>query len=959
MKSMLWETERQEMELKKSVLNGLCLLLTILMLGSLFSTAGHASAEETQIVTQGTETTAENGAVKVSKTIVPTAEENIFTITLKIVTTEALQEMSLSPDAAVVLVMDISNSMDEKIGGKKGSTKMQAARNAATSFIESFAKESQTAEADTIRKVGIVTFGSTSSTVQELTDIKTGKDQLKTAVTRISTPWQDFMGGTNIEAGLTQAYTMLNASGVAKSNCYILLLSDGKPTYHNTQNGYSDGGSGNSTEHADHSNVFNGSTGIADQISKAGMTVLSVYIGNENDRISCTTCSLNESIKNWLGRFSDAVYTTAEEENLIAHFENISKLITIYANAWRVEDPMGQYIEYQGLTSVNNTVLYYNDTHTLRWNLRADTPLQTTGQEKTYAISYRIKLLNTAAGFTENTPYNTNGSTVLYYFLSEHAQEANPTLKQIQFNVPQVKGYLADIVFTKIAADTQKPLAGAVFSLRGTNGVNMTATSAADGSVIFLNVPSGYSYSLTETAAPYGYQADSSPRQVTVSYDVPSITGLSNGVWYNEVPVINITAEKTWADDNNNDGLRPEFITVQLLKDGDPYGDPVMITADQEWTYTWNGVPQYAGGKEIVWSVREHAVAGYTPAYDGLKITNTHENETTALTFLKEWNDDDNNDGLRPDFIILRVTGSVNGDTVYANQVVLSEDNGWTDTLTQLPKYKNGALIQYTCTEDPIEGYSASYSTTQQGTILITNTHESETISLTLMKEWNDNDNNDGKRPESVTVRIAGSVNGDTVYTSQTVLSKDNNWTDTLTQLPKYENGALIQYACVEDSVEGYSAAYNVTENSVFIITNTHESETVSLAFLKEWHDDNNRDGLRPDFVTIRISGSADGDTVYSGQVTLSKDNQWSAVLGQLPKFHNGVSIQYSYQEDPVEGYSASYTTTRQGTILITNTHEPHAIPKNDGDKPLFLYGVLFITAAAGLLVIKKKYKKE
>ncbi len=756
--------------MKKGFLNGLCIFLTVLMLSSLLSTVSHASTEETlkQIVTQGTEKSAENDAVKVSKTIAPADEENLFTVTLKVTTTETLHEMSFSPDAAVVLVIDISNSMNESMGR---TSRINAAKASANSFIESFAKEAQAAGTDTVRKVGIVTFGSTSATIQELTDIKTGKDQLKSAVARISTPRQNSMGGTNIEAGLTQAYTMLNVSGIAASNCYILLLSDGKPTYHNTQNGYSDGGSGSSTEHEDHYNVYNGSSGIADRITKAGMTVLSVYIGNENDRINCTwqNCSLNETIKNWLGRFSAAVYTATEEEKLLEHFENISKLITIYANAWRVEDPMGTYMEYRGLTADNDTVFFYEDTHTLQWNLRADTPVQTAGQEKTYAVSYRIKLLNTAEGFKRDTAYDTNKTTVLYYFLSQHAQEENPTLKQLTFDIPQVKGYLADVTFQKIAGDTLAALPGAVFSLQGENGINMTAVSAADGSVIFPNVPSGYSYYLTETAAPYGYETDNTPRLVTISYGTVTITGLADGLWINQVPTIDITAIKTWEDDDNNDGMRPSSITVQLLKDGNNYGNPVTLVPDVngKWTHTWNNVPQYADGKEIVWSVKEKTA----------------------------------------------------------------------------------------------EGYSVSYETTQPGTILI---------------------------------------------------------------------------------------------------TNTHEKETISLAFLKKWQDDNNRDGLRPESVTVRVSGSADGDTVYSNQVVLSQEHQWAAVLTQLPKFHEGVPIQYTYQEDPVEGYSAAYEITRQGTILITNTHEPHAIPKNDGDTPLFLYGVLFMTAAVGILGMnRKKHRKE
>ena len=50
--------------------------------------------------------------VRVSKTIQGTDEENVFDITLEVETDQKIQTTTSSPDAAVVLVLDLSSSMD-------------------------------------------------------------------------------------------------------------------------------------------------------------------------------------------------------------------------------------------------------------------------------------------------------------------------------------------------------------------------------------------------------------------------------------------------------------------------------------------------------------------------------------------------------------------------------------------------------------------------------------------------------------------------------------------------------------------------------------------------------------------------------------------------------------------------------------------------------------------------------
>ncbi|MBR5739726.1 MAG: Cna B-type domain-containing protein, partial [Firmicutes bacterium] len=74
------------------------------------------------------------------------------------------------------------------------------------------------------------------------------------------------------------------------------------------------------------------------------------------------------------------------------------------------------------------------------------------------------------------------------------------------------------------------------------------------------------------------------------------------------------------------EGKRPASITVNLLVDGDNI-QTVEIKPDEQgnWSYEFTELPKYQddGVTEIVYTVTENAVEGYTTTIDGFKITNT------------------------------------------------------------------------------------------------------------------------------------------------------------------------------------------------------------------------------------------------------------------------------------------------------------------------------------------------
>lgn len=165
-----------------------------------------------------------------------------------------------------------------------------------------------------------------------------------------------------------------------------------------------------------------------------------------------------------------------------------------------------------------------------------------------------------------------------------------------------------------------------------------------------------------------------------------------------DAEVIDIPVTKTWNDDNNKDGNRPDSITVNLLADGAQV-DSRTVSAAGGWTTVFTDMPRFnADGTEIVYTVNEEAVAWYTPVINGWNIINNYQPEVTSVSVSKEWNDDNNTQQIRP--TSLAVTLMPVG-RVY----VLNAANGWSVTVNNLPTRLDGQPVSYYWTEQETLGY--------------------------------------------------------------------------------------------------------------------------------------------------------------------------------------------------------------------------------------------------------------
>ncbi|MBQ7175020.1 MAG: Cna B-type domain-containing protein [Lachnospiraceae bacterium] len=199
---------------------------------------------------------------------------------------------------------------------------------------------------------------------------------------------------------------------------------------------------------------------------------------------------------------------------------------------------------------------------------------------------------------------------------------------------------------------------------------------------------------------------------------------------------------------------------------------------------------------------------------------------------------------------------------------------------------------------------------------------------FSVNKTWNDDNDRDGKRPESIQVQLMAN---DKEEGTPITLTKDGDWKYTFDNLKAFDDdGNLIKYSIRELAVADYTSEVNETllesENErvnglvkAVEITNTHAPEKIEFTISKTWEDENNKDNIRPD--SIEVSILADGEVVKTVEISSKED--WEKVVGDMYRYAEGKEIEYTVAEAAVEGYEATISGSAGNGFGINNVHEP------------------------------------
>lgn len=444
-----------------------------------------------------------------------------------------------------------------------------------------------------------------------------------------------------------------------------------------------------------------------------------------------------------------------------------------------------------------------------------------------------------------------------------------------------------------------------------------------------------------------------------------------------EIPTEYLTeveAVKVWEDNNNADGNRPSSIYLQLKK-GEEVVDEALVSEGEGWRHTFTDLPKYeTDGTEITYNVEEREVnAGELKLYDkkieGNTITNTYKltdesikNPKIEKTGTKAITSKDEAIEYNINYTATienymgtgRVTivdtlpyeldeskakdlagGTYNKE---AKTITWVEELGEVDTFTNGPEEVNITKTITVYFKD-IDVTAEKIINTVSGKIDLDITKETDTQTDTeetnpsftteveVIKRWEDNNNENKRRPQSIKFVLTG--NGQTyeqiITASNANPENSNEWKYTFTDLPKYdEKGKEIIYLVNEEEVEENSLYFYEKKVEGNIITNTFKvpEDKITITVNKEWKDTPEQAKQRPQTITFKVLGEG-GQEV--GSYVLDTSKETSHTFTDLPKYNNkGQEITYTIKEEMnSKFYTQSIgklTGEDQKEILVTNT---------------------------------------
>ena len=308
---------------------------------------------------------------------------------------------------------------------------------------------------------------------------------------------------------------------------------------------------------------------------------------------------------------------------------------------------------------------------------------------------------------------------------------------EIEYSIRELSlnGYSTDIVpnedgsYTIINTNTATIDIPVTKQWVGTPANSVTVNLIADGvtvRTVELNAAGDWKYTF-ENLPKYdgtdGHEIMYDVEEVPVAGYDPSRSGtVETGFTFTNTIAgkVSVPVTKMWV------GPAAESVTVELLADGVKVADVVLNKANN-WQHTFTDLEQYNDGVEIVYTIREVNIPGYSSKItgnmgDGFVITNTNA-ETRTIPVEKRWV------GTAAPSVTIRLYA----DGVEIADAVLNKTNNWQHAFAELPKYDStdGHMILYTISEDSVSGYTTSITGDMQTGFIVTNTKTTMPPSVT------------------------------------------------------------------------------------------------------------------------------------------------------------------------------------------------------------------------------------
>ena len=866
----------------------------------------------------------------VSKQITEQLAENLFKVQLQVKTSQTIQ----TKDAAVLLVIDTSGSMDDCAfcgGDKKDHGNGFDHKNNCTNKSNTKSRLDATKEAinGTLNADGTKTVGFLDSLVNGNTNggkIYVSVVKFAYGATKVC-DWMDITevnaqgelgnlnsvkgkvaglsanGGTNLEAGLMLARNRLGMDEVkGAASKYTVLLTDGQPTYRNpnsTDPRYT------STESIPNSNTYDGdgskcsksereqAVAMATQV-KALSKLYTICYGAQGDEIKYTLCqNCGKTREEHHGRGNDRCYEYGQSK-WKAGTTFTTNVGDFLKDEIATKDPDGK-IQYAYNASKIDEV---------------NKAFQGIASSSTEGMSGAgTKVIDPMGQYMQLVPQELSkelkqdGNT-LTWTLGEAVAETKDNVTTYTYTVTYQVA-LVDLGTSDFKAGTYYPTNGATY----------------------LAIPDGNTTK-------------------NIYFNIPGVMGLRGSLDFEKVAHESdkglMGAQFTLVNKANEAlGVEAGRITINAQSGPDGKVEFKDIPSGYSYTLVETKAPNDYVLSSEYWTVTVAYGEVTVKDQDGKDVTesfqvveNTLDPDVKPITITKNW--------LAPTgtelpasitLNLMRKAEGSNADPVkvatikaYENRAEIELVAGITDSITvksasnwvytvNAPSVdvETGAKWVYSVTEEEVSGYTSSVDG-----LRVTNTITGET-SFTVTKEWILPA--DETAPE-VNVTLSGS-DGKTY--GPVTLNKGNGWTYTWSELPMYNNkGEKITYSASEAPLgTGYTQDTEIPDANGTTFVNTVSNQTTEYAVTKTWNDG---DGTgRPDSITVVLLRN--GETFKSAE--LNAANNWSYEWTNLPVYtftredgtlKSVTKNVYTVEEVSVPGYNTTYgpnsiTNTRTGVI--------------------------------------------
>ena len=169
--------------------------------------------------------------------------------------------------------------------------------------------------------------------------------------------------------------------------------------------------------------------------------------------------------------------------------------------------------------------------------------------------------------------------------------------------------------------------------------------NAGDSAAYWFDLPVMVDGKQAEYKAAEATTIDGYTKQCTDPASMTDGSGIAMTCTNKHAPeTTSLGVNKVWKDADNQDGSRPGFITVHLVKNGVKTNQSATLNAANNWrnANAFTNLPVYENGMKITYGVQEDVPSGYTVTTDGvdknhdITLTNTHHPNNKKVWFSKQ-----------------------------------------------------------------------------------------------------------------------------------------------------------------------------------------------------------------------------------------------------------------------------------------------------------------------------------